>query len=741
MKKLFSGIVLMLLAFAAMSQECMVNINASASDIVCGSSVQLNAHYSYCWPLEVLPASSEMKRIEISSPGTIHVLKNWGTENHYFRKSNNIWQSFTIGQGNTYLNDVDFPSDNTGFIIGRVYGSSENKLFMTTNSGANWSDISTNLSSIDTLSLVTFVNQNTGFIASRNSLIKTSNGGLTWSVPMYIGNNIRSVYFINENIGFISCGNTMYKTTNGGVTWNQITNFTQWIQSIYFIDENIGFCVGYNLHKKTTDGGVTWFDFEVDNGSYNKILFLQDGMTGYLTAHNKLLKTIDGGVSWLPECYSIPYIYDIDFFDSENGYIVGNNAAFYPGTLTPEYVWTGSNLSNNSIKNPVANPSTIGGNSYTLTASAEYQNVCIAMDTFQIQVQPIVLELLDLTGLCEEQMQMIASTNYTGPPDNVTYQWSPETGLSDPNILNPMLTVSGNMTYTLESTTLNGCYVTESNYINTVPYQSHPICLVSVNGQNKNEIIWNDNEHADSYNIYKETSVTNQFNQIGTVSADLPATFVDEESNPSVNSNRYKISLVDECNLESEQSEPHKTMHLIIYEGVENVWFLMWEPYLGFEVQSYLIYRGLSPQSMELLASVPSSVTQYTDIGAPQGVYYQIEVVSPNPCSPGGRIRDYESSRSNIAADPITAIRGQSLKKPMVYPSPATDFINIELPEGKFERMQSVEIFTAEGLLIYQSKIDDRSSCKISVSHFLTGLYFLKIVTDGGMFGSRFFKE
>ena len=163
------------------------------------------------------------------------------------------------------------------------------------------------------------------------------------------------------------------------------------------------------------------------------------------------------------------------------------------------------------------------------------------------------------------------------------------------------------------------------------------ICVVSVNELNKNEIVWNKSESViiDKYNIYKESGTTNDFYLIGQVNYTDYSTFVDNNSNPNINSNHYKISLIDDCDLETDKSLPHKTMHLTINKGMGNNWNLIWEPYDGFLVQTYNIYRGTTIDNLELLASVPASVKQYTDVSAPSGIlYYQIEVICPNSCNP-----------------------------------------------------------------------------------------------------------
>jgi hypothetical protein len=161
--------------------------------------------------------------------------------------------------------------------------------------------------------------------------------------------------------------------------------------------------------------------------------------------------------------------------------------------------------------------------------------------------------------------------------------------------------------------------------------------------------------------------------------------FEDLQSAPDVQSNKYKISLVDRNGVESTQSSYHKTMHLSINKGMQAAWNLNWESYEGFVVSTYNIYRGTTANNLTLIGSTSGGSTQYNDVTAPAGnVYYQLEVVSPNVVNPskvmGGLQKameqenstafSYGSSRSNIATNVMTAVNMTSEVSFEVYPNP-----------------------------------------------------------------------
>gem|GEM_PF-6395672 len=66
-----------------------------------------------------------------------------------------------------------------------------------------------------------------------------------------------------------------------------------------------------------------------------------------------------------------------------------------------------------------------------------------------------------------------------------------------------------------------------------------------------------------------------------------------------------------------------------------NTWNLIWEPYQGFVVSSYNIYRGTTPNQLQLIGTISGVNTQFTDLTPSAGyLYYQVEVVAPYACNP-----------------------------------------------------------------------------------------------------------
>ena len=141
----------------------------------------------------------------------------------------------------------------------------------------------------------------------------------------------------------------------------------------------------------------------------------------------------------------------------------------------------------------------------------------------------------------------------------------------------------------------------------------------------KYKISWSDSEELPSFvksiNIYKETSVYNDFMLL----ASVPATqkdYTDLYSNPQVASARYCISVTCDGGIESVLGTPHKGVHVMMNRGAGNSWNILWNQYEGAEIGTYRILRGTSPQNLSVIAEVAGGTTSYTDVNAPAGTLY-----------------------------------------------------------------------------------------------------------------------
>ena len=160
----------------------------------------------------------------------------------------------------------------------------------------------------------------------------------------------------------------------------------------------------------------------------------------------------------------------------------------------------------------------------------------------------------------------------------------------------------------------------------------HPeICYVSVDNTGFNKVVLKPlaNPLTASYVILREYSA-NQYTALDTIDGNT-LEYIDSTSNPTAQSERYKVSAIDACGNGTDTSDYHKTVHLTKSLGTNGEINLIWNDYEGYQVSNYLIYRGSSLSDLNLLISISGTNSSYTDLNPPSGyVMYQIRAFTAN---------------------------------------------------------------------------------------------------------------
>jgi gliding motility-associated-like protein len=143
-----------------------------------------------------------------------------------------------------------------------------------------------------------------------------------------------------------------------------------------------------------------------------------------------------------------------------NTYVIcqGNSVTFN-ASGPDNYEWTPSTgLSSTTIKNPLARP----GTTTIYTVTGKDSNNCFtdaANVTVTVNARPTV-------NIVDSVVQQMIGSSYTisstASSDAITLDWSPKTGLSCYNCLQPVAMVNANTTYTLTATNQFGCSSSDS---------------------------------------------------------------------------------------------------------------------------------------------------------------------------------------------------------------------------------------------------------------------------------------
>lgn len=245
------------------------------------------------------------------------------------------------------LNDIDFIDDQNGWAVG-----DDGAILHTTNGGDFWQQQTFPADELpgfndyeDILWAVDFIDHTNGWICSRNSIFKTTNGGESWEIKHSQNledGRFHDIELLNAEIGFAVGGDwwsadcILLKTVDGGESWEDVTpQNSLTLTDISIVDQRMIWICGIGgTYLFSADSGSTWIMQELDiipAPIFTSIQFI-DEKIGWLGAdHNsdyntRFLRTTDGGNTWIltsREAWSY-YLFGVctlHFADSLNGWV------------------------------------------------------------------------------------------------------------------------------------------------------------------------------------------------------------------------------------------------------------------------------------------------------------------------------------------------------------------------------------------------------------------------------------
>ena len=172
-------------------------------------------------------------------------------------------------------------------------------------------------------------------VGSSGSIVKTTNGGTTWTIlDAGTSNSLDDVFFVNSECGWaVGELGTIVATTDGGESWVlQNSRIRDQLLDVFFVDENEGWVVGPNatiLH--TGDGGRTWGIQPPGVSGGLGGVFFADRRNGWVVrgsgypGEGVVLTTSDGGEHWEPQAVELPAggLASVFFVDGQTGWFGG----------------------------------------------------------------------------------------------------------------------------------------------------------------------------------------------------------------------------------------------------------------------------------------------------------------------------------------------------------------------------------------------------------------------------------
>jgi len=275
---------------------------------------------------------------------------------HAFGDSTDIFGGFALGshyitgnQGFSWnyspLNSIVyksaenfFVSTNIGYLVGKNQLSGNGFILKTINGGDTWTEDTPH---VERLEGVDFETANLGYAVGRNDYVtKTTDGGLNWTdVSSNTGDHLAGVDFTTPLNGYVvgRAGVIAY-TIDGAATWvNQNSNTPEDLEAVSFVNDSTGWAVGTaGAIVFTNDYGTTWTN--QNSGTNEDLLDVEfvNNTTGWAVGTaGTVLMTTDAGTTWTPENSGTPEdIFSITMRSDQLGWFCGDNGTIFIYTLS-----------------------------------------------------------------------------------------------------------------------------------------------------------------------------------------------------------------------------------------------------------------------------------------------------------------------------------------------------------------------------------------------------------------------
>jgi trimeric autotransporter adhesin len=303
-------------------------------------------------------------------------------------------------------------------------------------------------------------------------------------------------------------------------------------------------------------------------------------------------------------------------------------------------------------------------------------------------------------------------------------------------------------TYAVEVTDDEGCVAVALTNLPTASPDMNAICLVTVDTTTStNLLVWEKpvTTQISHFNIYRETSVAGVFQFVASVPYADESVFNDTVASPMVRSWRYRLTAVNQCGQESDQSEFHKTIHLAINLDLGGEINLTWDDYEGFPIGTYDLYRYTTSTGWELIQQMPANLFSYQDTPpSAAGLDYMISVEPPSVCtSTENKAQDHNSSRSNKTANGIALPLG--IEKPVatdlfsVYPNPSQGLFTLKMNAGVVDQCM-ILITDAQGRLVMEFA-GTGASTEIDLADLENGVYTMQVLINDEVINQQLIKQ
>jgi photosystem II stability/assembly factor-like uncharacterized protein len=646
------------------------------------------------------------------------------------------------GSNGMRCNDIAFISTTNLIAVG---GSSSGRLTSTsTNSGTTWTQTGTGSGAAAIFGMHT-VNSNTIIACGAlGTFYRTIDAGNTWTVTLTSTvtptPNFYDINFPTPSVGYVvggsattvtaTTGGVVYKTTNGGISWSIPSNtglLPNTLYGVHFVNKDTGYVVGNGGKIQVTkNGGATWSaQISPVTSTLNKIFFSGKNV-GYIAGdEGVILKTSNGG--FIPTLL-VNAGNDISVCKGFSATIGGSTIAS-GGTKPYAYSWSPVTNTNSSlVVIPTANTT------YTVTVTDA--NGVSASDF--VKVSKYAIPTVSFSGLPSICCLNGPTIPLVGTPTGGVFTGLGITG----NSFDPKLSGSGKDSVYYTYTDIYGCIKTSSTWsisITSAPAKNS-LCLVTVDSSTstKNIITWEkpSSLSIDSFRLYRKNS-SGVWSSLKTVDYTAIAKYVDGPSgiDPTTNSNDYAVSVIDTCGLESVLSDSNSTILLQppVYDELLNQFILYWSDYAGFAFANYEIWRKNDANTKwKKIGTAPYiGPNQYIDTTPTFNALYRIQVTHPMGCMIDSNTT-LHSTMSNTSQN-FNGVSKISITNLLsIFPNPNNGVFTFQIAGMKYQTAHA-RLYDMFGKLVFESEFKNQKYPAISIQGVSSGIYQLQVITDKGI--------
>src|SRR5713226_3710448 len=135
-------------------------------------------------------------------------------------------------------------------------------------------------------------------------ILRTTDGGALWTIQASASSNLYAVTSADPNtwvaVGGGSLEGLIARSTDGGTTWTRRYIGPQALYGVAFTDPTTGIAAGLNGILRTTDSGETWTAQDLETpGSFYSLALADSNVAVAVGYQGMIQRSTDGGITWM----------------------------------------------------------------------------------------------------------------------------------------------------------------------------------------------------------------------------------------------------------------------------------------------------------------------------------------------------------------------------------------------------------------------------------------------------------